>query len=88
MKTEIKSIMIVCDGCKQHFVNADNFCCFSDDPDGSLIESEVESSDWLTLKGKDGVIRHYCPDCYRLDEIYHTKDGRLWDAERDIEIEL
>ena len=88
MKKEIKSITIVCDGCGERFVNPDGFVCFTNDSDGSYIENDAESSDWLTQKGKDGVIRHYCPSCYEFDDndVCHTKDGRRYDTNTGMEI--
>ena len=85
MKKEVKAIMIVCDGCGEHFVSGDGFTCFTDDPDGSLIESEALGSEWVRFGDK-----HYCRDCYEIDEddVYHTKDGKLWDANTGKEIEI
>lgn len=84
MKKEVTSIMIICDGCGEHFIDGDNHVSYNNDPDGSLIESEAESSHWLTFGD-----RHYCPDCYSLDEndVYHTKDGKRWDANTGEEIQ-
>jgi len=83
MKQTVQNIEIVCDGCGEVFVDGDNFRSFSDDPDGKLIESEAVDSDWLVLCG-----RHYCPECYHMDdnEVYHTKDGRHYDANLETEI--
>ncbi len=83
MKRTVQSIEIVCDGCGDVFVDGEGFRSFSDDPDGKLIESEAVDSEWLSLCGC-----HYCPECYSMDdnEIYHTKDGRQYDANLETEI--
>ena len=87
-KQEVKSIIIVCDACGKHFVNGNDICCYTDDPDGSLIENEARSSEWTKFTDKDGITRHYCPDCYSLDgnDIYNTNDGKAYDAESEEEI--
>lgn len=78
MKQEVKSIVIVCDGCGEMFEDGDGISCYMNDLDGNLIEEQALSSEWIYLGGK-----HYCPKCYELDDEdrYHTKDGRVWDED-------
>ena len=84
MKKEVKSMIIVCDSCGNHYEDGDGVVCYLGDTDGSEIEQEALSSEWLYLAGK-----HYCPNCYELDDKdhYHTKDGKVWDADTEKEIE-
>ena len=83
MKQEVKSYIIVCDCCGEHFHDGNDHCCYIDDTDGSIIESEAESSEWLTIGDK-----HYCPNCYSIndDDNYVTKDGHIYDGENYEEI--
>lgn len=83
MKQEVKSMIIVCDSCGKHYEDGNGMVCYLGDTDGSEMEQEALSSDWLYLGGK-----HYCPDCYELDDEdhYHTKDGKVWDADTEQEI--
>jgi len=85
MKQEVKSTIIVCDSCGKHYEDGNGMVCYLGDTDGSEIEQEALSSDWLYLGGK-----HYCPDCYELDneDHYHTKDGKVWDADTEEEIKV
>ena len=83
MKQEVKSMIIVCDGCGESFHDGNDFCSYIDDENGELIEQSALDSEWLKFGDK-----HYCPDCYELDDEdhYHTKDGKVWDAETEKEI--
>lgn len=83
MKVKVESYKIVCDCCGDSFHDGNDFVCFCEDADGSLICSEVESSDWMVVGDK-----HYCPDCYEIndnDEIV-TKDGHKYDYDTHKEI--
>lgn len=77
MKVEVKCYKIVCDCCGETFENANGNVCYADDPDGSLIESDVPDSDWIIVGDK-----HYCPDCYEYDDDDNivTKDGHIIDG--------
>lgn len=83
MKKEVKSMIIVCDGCGKHYEDGNGMVCYLGDTDGSEMENEALSSDWISFGDK-----HYCPECYELDDEdhYHTKDGRVWDADTEEEI--
>ncbi len=85
MKQEVKSMIIVCDGCGEHFHDGDDFCSYIDDENGELIEQSALDSEWLKFGDK-----HYCLDCYELDDEdhYHTKDGKVWDADTEEEIQI
>lgn len=83
MKVQDIAMRLVCDGCEEPFESADGFACYCGDKDGSMIEQEALDSEWIIL-GE----RHYCPNCYTIDEndIVHTKDGRIWNRETEKEI--
>lgn len=83
MKVKIETYKIVCDCCGETFHDDNDFVCFSDDPDGSLVNSEAEASDWMAIGDK-----HYCPDCYTIDDDDHiaTKDGHRYDYDTHKEI--
>ena len=83
MKQAETSMIIVCDSCGEHYVDGNGLCSYLGDIDGSMIEQEALSADWLSFGGK-----HYCPKCYELDDEdhYHTKDGKIWDADTEEEI--
>lgn len=85
MKQEVKSMIIVCDGCGEHFHDGNDFCSYVDDENGEYIEQSALSSEWMKFGDK-----HYCPDCYELDDEdhYHTKDGKVWDADTEEEIKI
>ena len=50
---------IICDHCGKSLTNEINICF----PDTGSAEMTAKDSEWLTIGGK-----HYCPDCYELDE--------------------
>lgn len=83
MKIKVESYKIVCDGCGDTFYTSDDFACFIDDVDGSLIKGEAESSSWISIGNK-----HYCPDCHQIDDDDNivTKDGKKYDGETYEEI--
>ncbi len=85
MKQEVKSMIIVCDGCGKHYEDGNGMVCYLGDMDGSLIEQDALSSEWESFGDK-----HYCPDCYSIDEKDNivTKDGKTWDADTEKEIEI
>lgn len=83
MKQEVKSMIIVCDSCGKHYEDGNGMVCYLGDTDGSGIEQEALNSEWESLGDK-----HYCPDCYSIDENDNivTKDGKVWDANTENEI--
>lgn len=85
MKQETKSFIIVCDGCGEHFHDGNDFCSYIDDERGELIEQSALDGEWMKFGDK-----HYCPNCYEIDDEdhYRTKDGKVWDADTEREIEL
>lgn len=79
-------MIIVCDGCGQHFHDGNDFCAYIGDESGESIEQSALISDWLKFGDN-----HYCPECCSpIDENnhYHTKDGKAWDANTGKEIIL
>ena len=84
MKQEEKIYIIVCDSCGEEYLDGHGMCSYVGDTDGSNIEQSALSSEWIGFGD-----RHYCPKCYTLDkeDHYHTKDGKVWDAETCKEIE-
>ena len=76
-------MIIVCDGCGEHFHDGNLCCSYIDDENGELIEQSALDSEWKKFGDK-----HYCPDCYELDDedYYYTKDGKVWDAETEKEV--
>lgn len=83
MKVKVESMKIVCDCCGETFHDGNDFVCFFNDPDGSLIESEATDSDWRKYGDK-----HFCPDCWSWDDNSNViiKDGHKYDGETDEEI--
>lgn len=77
------SAVLLCDCCKAKFHDKNEFVSYIDDADGSYIEKAALDSEWHKFGDK-----HYCPDCYELDDEdrYHTKDGKVWDAYTEEEI--
>ena len=60
---------IICDRCGKSLTEESNICY----PDTESAEMVAKNSEWVTIVGK-----HYCPDCYKLDEvtdIYVPKKG-------------
>lgn len=76
-------MIIVCDSCGKHYEDGNGMVCYLGDTDGSGIEQEALNSEWESLGDK-----HYCPDCYFIDENDNivTKDGKVWDANTEKEI--
>ena len=86
MKQKVETFKIVCDCCGQVFQDGDDFVCFIDDQDGTLIEGEALESEWhKTANGK-----HYCSDCWQWDndDNIATMDGHVYDSETLKEISL
>lgn len=83
MKVKVESYKIVCDCCGETFHDGNDFVCFSDDPDGGLIRDEALTANWREIDGK-----HYCPDCYSIDDDDNivTKDGHKFDYDTHEEI--
>ena len=83
MKVKVESYNIVCDCCGESFHDGNDFVCFSDDPDGGLIRDEALTANWLEIGDK-----HYCPDCYSIDDDDNivTKDGHKFDYDTHEEI--
>lgn len=81
MKKEVKAIEIFCDCCGEHFTTEDGFCSYSGDEDGSLIEDEAVTSDWIRA-GK----LHFCPKCYKWndDDTLQINDGRRFTEEGEL----
>lgn len=60
---------IICDRCGKSFTDESEMCY----PDKDSALMVAGQSEWLTIGGK-----HYCPDCYELDEVtdeYVPKKG-------------
>lgn len=83
MKVKVESFKIVCDCCGDTFHNGNDFVCFVDDFDGSMIRIEAESSGWISIDDK-----HYCPDCFTIDDENRivTKNGHKFDYDTREEI--
>ena len=50
---------IICDRCGKSLINESGLCY----PDTGSAELIALNSEWIMKDGK-----HYCPDCYELDE--------------------
>ena len=60
---------IICDRCGKSLINESETCY----PDTNSALMVAEQSEWLEIGSK-----HYCPDCYELDEVtdeYVPKKG-------------
>ena len=75
MKVKVEVYKMVCDCCGETFHDGNDFTCYTDDPDGSLIRSEALDNGWREFGDK-----HYCPDCYTIDDDDNcvTKDGHVY----------
>lgn len=85
MIKQVTSAVIICDCCGKRFHDGNDFCCYIGDENGNEIEQIALDSEWRKFGDK-----HYCPDCYSVDDEdhYHTKDGKVWDADTGKEITL
>ena len=85
MLVEDMAMRLYCDGCDDLFETGEGYTAFSGDKDGSEILSDALDSGWKRFNGK-----HYCPNCYWMDEdnedIIHTKDGRMYDDVTGLEV--
>ena len=69
MIKEVTYYDIICDRCGKSLSKESNTCY----PDTESAELIALNSEWITIGGK-----HYCPDCYKLDEVmdeYIPKKG-------------
>ena len=69
MIKEVTYYDIICDRCGKSLIRESETCY----PDKDSAEMVAKDSEWITIVGK-----HYCPDCYELDEvtdIYVPKKG-------------
>lgn len=60
MVKEVIYYDLICDRCGKSLINESETCY----PDTESAEMVAKSSGWITIVGK-----HYCPDCYELDEV-------------------
>lgn len=83
MKVKVETYKIVCDCCGETFHNDNDFTCYTDDLNGSMIREDALESDWREFDDK-----HYCPDCMYWDDDDYlcTKDGHKYDVETEEEI--
>ena len=51
---------IICDRCGKSF-SEESETCYPDKDSALMV---AEQSEWIDINGK-----HYCPDCYELDEV-------------------
>ena len=59
MIKEVTYYDIICDRCGKSLTNESETCY----PDKDSALMVAEQSEWIDINGK-----HYCPDCYELDE--------------------
>ena len=62
---------IICDRCGKSLIEESEMCY----PDNDSALTVAEQSEWIDINGK-----HYCPDCYELDEVtdeYVPKKGGM-----------
>ena len=60
---------IICDRCGKSLIEESEMCY----PDKDSALMVAEQSEWIDINGK-----HYCPDCYELNEVtdeYVPKKG-------------
>ena len=69
MIKEVAYYDIICDSCGKSFSEESEMCY----PDTNSALMVAEQSEWIDINGK-----HYCHDCYELDEVtdeYVPKKG-------------
>ena len=69
MVKEVTYYDIICDRCGKSLIK-ESETCYSDKDSALMV---AEQSEWQKISGK-----HYCPDCYKLDEVmdeYIPKKG-------------
>ena len=69
MIKEVTYYDIICDCCGKSLTEESETCY----PDKDSALMVAEQSEWMDINGK-----HYCPDCYELDEVtdeYVPKKG-------------
>lgn len=59
MTKEVTYYDIICDCCGKSLINESEMCF----PDKDSALMVAKQSEWMNKGGK-----HYCPDCYELDE--------------------
>ena len=67
---------------KENFYNVECDCCYclaNEDlwqVDENTAKEKALDGDWREFEGK-----HYCPNCWKLDDDDNivTKDGKVWD---------
>ena len=60
MIKEVTYYDIICDRCGKSF-SEESEMCYTDKDSALMV---AEQSEWIDINGK-----HYCPDCYELDEV-------------------
>ena len=60
MIKEVTYYDIICDRCGKSF-SEESEMCYTDKESALMV---AEQSEWIDINGK-----HYCPDCYELDEV-------------------
>ena len=60
MVKEVTYYDIICDRCGKSLIKESETCY----PDKDSALMVAEQSEWIDINGK-----HYCPDCYELDEV-------------------
>ena len=60
MIKEVTYYDIICDRCGKSLTEESEMCY----PDKGSVLTVAEQSEWIDINGK-----HYCPDCYELDEV-------------------
>ena len=60
MLKEVIYYDIICDRCGKSF-SEESEMCYTDKDSALMV---AEQSEWIDINGK-----HYCPDCYELDEV-------------------
>ena len=60
MVKEVTCYDIICDRCGKSF-SEESEMCYTDKNSALMV---AEQSEWMDINGK-----HYCPDCYELDEV-------------------
>ena len=60
MIKEVAYYDIICDRCGKSLTEESETCY----PDTESAEIAAKDSEWMTIGNK-----HYCPDCYELDEV-------------------
>ena len=64
MIKEVKSYSLICDNCNEIYIeNCNDYSIWLDE---STAIEDAMNEDWIENEGK-----HYCPNCYELDDNYN-----------------